>query len=70
MKKIISIAICILATTANNMPVNEKENYEISAPIKPEIASEIIIEKTESTTEPETNEKENSVQEKVFCAKN
>ena len=68
MKKIISIAICILAATANNIPVNEKENG-FSGPIKPEIASEIIIEKTESTTEPETNEKENSVQEKVSVPK-
>lgn len=68
MKKIISIAICILAATANNIPVNEKEN-EFSGPIKPEIVSEIIIAETESTAGSETHEKENSVQEKFFVPK-
>ena len=68
MKKIISIAICILAATANNIPVNEKEN-EFSGPIKPEIVTEIIIAETESTAGSETHEKENSVQEKFFVPK-
>ena len=68
MKKIISIAICILAATANNIPVNEKEN-EFSGPIKPEIVTEIIIAETESTAGSETHEKEKSVQEKFFVPK-